>query len=91
MCSFSFPVVFWFVFISYSDPDGQKNPTGQKSFVCFGAVRRDTKFPPRVSTLFLSLFQDGSLRWPFAKKGELLPGDLGMDRFTYVPAHCCLR
>ena len=34
-----------------------KNPTGQKSFVCFGTFRGDTEFRVRVSILFLIVFQ----------------------------------
>ena len=34
-----------------------KNPTGQKSFVCFRTFRGDTEFRVRVSTLFLIVFQ----------------------------------
>ena len=33
-----------------------KEPTGQKSFVCFGTFRRDTQFRFRVSILFLKSF-----------------------------------
>jgi hypothetical protein len=33
-----------------------KQPTGQKSFVRFGTLRRDTEFGSRVSILFLRFF-----------------------------------
>jgi hypothetical protein len=44
MCSFSFPVVFWLFFVCHWDPNRQKTLTGQRSFVCFRIVRRDTEF-----------------------------------------------
>ena len=49
----------WIVFYLSLGSEQTKNPTGQKSFVCFGTFRRDTEFALRVSILFLNVFHRG--------------------------------
>jgi hypothetical protein len=69
MCSFSFPVVFG-LFLSLTGIRKDKDPTGQKSFVCFGTFRRDTEFWFRVSILFLTVFQERTLLVPARNDGR---------------------
>jgi hypothetical protein len=54
---FLFPGRVWIVFYLLQGTEQTKNPTWQKSFVCFGTLRGDTGFRFRVSILFLTVFQ----------------------------------
>jgi hypothetical protein len=56
---FLFPGRVWIGFCLSLRFQQTKNPTGQKSFVCFGTFRPDTEFALRVSILFLNVFHRG--------------------------------
>ena len=70
MCFFlCYPVMF--VFLLFTGILTDKKPTGQKFFVCFGAVRVDTGFHPlSVNTFFKSSFRsapnEGRAREPMS-------------------------
>lgn len=68
-----------------------KNPTGQKSFVCFGTSRGDTEFRVRVSILFLIVFQLAKAVVRARNIGRAPVMVPGLQRFGHGPALCCLR
>ena len=53
---FLFPGGVFGLYLCVTGNRTDKEPTGQKSFVCFGTSRRDTEFRFRVSILFLRFF-----------------------------------
>src|SRR4029453_4816718 len=68
-----FPGRVWIVFCVSIGFEQTKNPTGQKSFVCFGTFRPDTQFRFRVSILF-EYFSGMKPIVPARNRQELLRG-----------------
>ena len=66
---FLFPGRVWIVF-SVTGTQKDKDPTGQKFFVSFGTLRRDTEFWFQVSILFLTVFQERTLLVPARNDGR---------------------
>src|SRR5689334_21940489 len=59
---FLFPGRVWLVYYLSQGSEQTKNPTGQKCFVCFGTLRRDTRFWFLLSILFLNSLSGGNPR-----------------------------
>jgi hypothetical protein len=90
MCSFSFPVVFG-LFLSLAGIRTDKKPYRAKVVGLFWSRPRLILNFVSKCQYFFYLFQDRSLRWPFAKKEEFLRGGWDMDHFAEGPVLCCLR